>query len=74
MPRWLLSNSKVVNVCEDKRRGKIVPVLKWYLEKFDIKSSRLVLSVPAWCENEAYLVTGMESNLRLVVVEIAGVV
>ena len=40
-------------------------VLKWYLEKFDIKPSGVVLSVLAWCEKEAYSVTGMENNLRL---------
>ena len=37
IPKWLLSNSKAVNICEDKKTKQIVPVLKWYLEKFDIK-------------------------------------
>ena len=36
-----------VNTCEDKKRKQIVPVLKQYLEKFDIKPSRLALSVLA---------------------------
>ena len=42
-------------------------VLKEYLDKFDIKPSRLVLSVTAWCEKEAYSRTEMESNLHLFV-------
>ena len=42
-------------------------VLKQYLEKIDIKPSRLVLSVLAWCEKKAYSETGMENNLRLFV-------
>ena len=42
-----------------------MPVLKWYLEKFDIKPSRLVLSVLAWCEKEAYSATGMENCVYL---------
>ena len=67
IPKWLLSNSKAVNTCEDKKRRQIVPILKKYLEKFDIKPSRLVLSVLAWCENEAYSETGMENNLHLFV-------
>ena len=44
----------MVNTCEDKKRGQIDPVLKSYLEK----------SVLAWCEKEAYSVTGMKNNLR----------
>ena len=36
--KWLLSNSKEVNACEDKERNQIVSVWKWYLEIFDIKS------------------------------------
>ena len=51
---WLLSNYKVLNTCEDKKRRQIVPVLKEYLEKFDIIPSMLVLSVLAWSEKEAY--------------------
>ena len=26
--RWLLSNDKVINTCEDKKRRQVVPVLK----------------------------------------------
>ena len=37
---------KSVNTCEDKKMRQIVPVLKECLDKFDIKLSRLVLSVP----------------------------
>ena len=33
--KWLLSNSEAVNTREDKKRIKTVPVLKWFLEKFD---------------------------------------
>ena len=48
-----------MNTCEDKKRRQIVSVLKQYLEKIDIKPSRLVLSVLAWCDKEAYSETGM---------------
>ena len=54
LPKWLQSNFKVVNTCEVKKRRQIVPVLKEYVEESDIKTSRLVLSVLAWCEKEAY--------------------
>ena len=63
--KWLLSNSKLVNTCEDKKRRQVVPVLEKYLEKFDIKNSRLVLSILAWCEKKAYSATGMDTNLRI---------
>ena len=45
--------------------SQIVPILKNYLEKLDIKPSRLVLSVLVWGEKEAYSATKMENNLRL---------
>ena len=67
IPKWLQSDSKAVNTCKDKKRRKIVHVLKEYLDKFDIKPSRLVLSVTVWCEKEAYSATGMENNLHLFV-------
>ena len=35
--KWLLSNFKAVNTCEDKKRRQSVSVLKWCLEKIDIK-------------------------------------
>ena len=35
----MLSNSLAVNTCEDKKRRKSVPALKWYVEKFDIKGT-----------------------------------
>ena len=43
---------------------QIVPVSMLYLEKFDIKPSRLVLSVPACCRKDAYSMTVMENNLE----------
>ena len=58
-------NSKAVNTCEDNKMSQIVPILKNYLEKLDIKPSRLVLSVLVWGEKEAYSATKMENNLRL---------
>ena len=44
IPKWLLSNSKTINTCEDKKKRQTVPVSKQYVEKFDIKPSRLHLS------------------------------
>ena len=44
-----------------------MPVLKYYLEKIDIKPIRSVLRVLAQCEKQAYSATGMENNLRLFV-------
>ena len=58
---------KVVNTSEDKKKRQLEPVLKQYLAKFDIKPSRLVLSVLALCEKREYSATGMENNLRLFV-------
>ena len=63
----MLLNSNVVNTCEDKKMRQIVPVLKYYLEKIDIKPIRSVLRVLAQCEKQAYSATGMENNLRLFV-------
>ena len=37
IPKQLLSNSKEVNTFEDKKRRQGVSVLKWYLEKIDVK-------------------------------------
>ena len=54
----------MVNRCEDKKRRQIVPVLNHYWVKFDIKPSRLVLSVLVWCEKQTYSATGMENNMR----------
>ena len=54
----------MVNTCENKKKRQIVPVLNNYLEKLGTKPNRLVLSVIAWCEKEAYSMTGMENNLR----------
>ena len=41
----MLSNSKVVNTCKDKKKRLIELVLKKHLEKFDIKPNRVVLNV-----------------------------
>ena len=41
------------------------PVLKLYLENIDIKPSKLILNVLAWCEKEAYSASGMKNNLRI---------
>ena len=38
-----------------------MPLLKKYLGKFDIKPSRLVLSILALIEKEAYSATGIET-------------
>ena len=54
IPKWLQSSSKVVNTCDDNNRRQTVPVLKQYLIKLDIKPSRLVLRVLAWCENHTH--------------------
>ena len=40
-------------------------MLEKYLGKFDIKPWKLVLSVLAWSEKEAYAATEMENILRL---------
>ena len=53
----MLSNSKAVNTCEDKKGRQIVPVLKSYLEKNHIKPTSLVLNALAWCEKKAYSAT-----------------
>ena len=54
----------MVNACENKKKRQIVPVLNKCLEKVGTKPNRLVLSVLASCEKEAYSMTGMENNLR----------
>ena len=57
----LLSNSKKVYTYKAKKRRQLVPLLKKYLGKFDIKPSRLVLSILALIEKEAYSATGIET-------------
>ena len=42
-----------------------MPVLKKYLENLILDCNRSVLSILAWCQNEAYSVNEMENNLCL---------
>ena len=48
------------------RKGGKLSVLKKYLEKLDIKTRILVLSLTT-CKKETYLTAGMQINLRLFV-------
>ena len=59
----MLSNSKGVNTCEDKKMRQNAAVLTLYFKKLILNYSRLVLGVIPWCEKEAYSSTGMQKNL-----------
>ena len=67
IPKWLLWNSNSLKTWKDQKRRQILSVLKLHLEKFDIKPSRLVLSVLTWCKKEVYSLTVIEKYLCLFV-------
>ena len=64
-PKWLLLNSKAVDTCEEKKRGKSVPVWQQYLKKLDIKLEYVSFMSSALMWGEAYSATGMSYGEQL---------